>query len=113
MDGFEVGDKIANLPCSSHDQRGENFYKKKMLNYNKNPIELRNKASTLEPLNSEGGAKFTLVSIMRVNEFVPSFSRDSVSSGEGASNEEAKSVSPLRTVAAYVCHAKDIPPDGD
>ncbi|KII69672.1 hypothetical protein RF11_07269 [Thelohanellus kitauei] len=33
---------------------------------------------------------------LRENEFIPSFSRDSVSSGGGASNEEAKSVSPLR-----------------
>ncbi|KII74505.1 hypothetical protein RF11_10580 [Thelohanellus kitauei] len=102
------GDKIANHPGSSHDQRGANLYKKKMLNCNKTPIEMENTVSTPEKRDSKPstrGAKFPLASVTRGNEFIPSLSRDSVSSEAGASNEEAKSVSPLRAVRVYVCHA--------
>ncbi|KII73337.1 hypothetical protein RF11_05685 [Thelohanellus kitauei] len=95
MDGFELGDKIANHPGSSHKQRGAYLYKKKMLNCNKNPNELRNKASTPE------------LDFRRSQEDSPETTPSALE--RACRNKEAKIVSPLRAVGAYVYHVWTYP----
>ncbi|KII66341.1 hypothetical protein RF11_14233 [Thelohanellus kitauei] len=99
----EAGARLSNI------RRGANFYEKKMLIYNKKPIELRNMARTpwVGYRRSQEESPLTLCD--RGNEFIPSVSRGSTSSKACASNEEAKSVSPLRAVLIYVCHATTYP----
>ncbi|KII65230.1 hypothetical protein RF11_00357 [Thelohanellus kitauei] len=82
--GSRWGDKMANHPGSSHGQRGANFYKNKMLNYNKNPIELRNIASTPEVDYRRSQEEST---VTRGSEFILLLPRDSVSSGKGGSKQ--------------------------